>query len=74
MFHHLRSAADPNVIPTHDEQGIIQVTPETGIIFVLIPGGTYWMGAQSTDPDGPNYVRLGSTRRGRRGLQASGER
>ncbi len=26
-----------------------------GLVFVLIPGGTFQMGAQSTDPSGPNY-------------------
>ena len=28
---------------------------DTGIVFVLLPGGTFWMGAQSADPDGRNY-------------------
>jgi formylglycine-generating enzyme required for sulfatase activity len=27
----------------------------TGIVLVLIPGGTFWMGAQKTDPNGQNY-------------------
>jgi formylglycine-generating enzyme required for sulfatase activity len=27
----------------------------TGIVLVLIPGGTFWMGAQKTDPAGQNY-------------------
>jgi len=27
----------------------------TGIVLVLIPGGTFWMGAQNTDPNGQNY-------------------
>ncbi|MFM7280340.1 MAG: formylglycine-generating enzyme family protein, partial [Planctomycetia bacterium] len=27
----------------------------TGIVLVLIPGGTFWMGAQKTDPSGQNY-------------------
>jgi formylglycine-generating enzyme required for sulfatase activity len=27
----------------------------TGIVLVLIPGGTFWMGAQKTDPNGRNY-------------------
>jgi formylglycine-generating enzyme required for sulfatase activity/serine/threonine protein kinase len=30
----------------------------TGLVFVLIPGGTFRMGAQATDPDGPNYDPL----------------
>jgi formylglycine-generating enzyme required for sulfatase activity len=28
---------------------------QTGIVMVRIPGGTFHMGAQSTDPGGPNY-------------------
>ncbi|MHC4263682.1 MAG: bifunctional serine/threonine-protein kinase/formylglycine-generating enzyme family protein, partial [Planctomycetota bacterium] len=31
------------------------LTEETGVVLVLIPGGTFVMGAQSSDPDGPNY-------------------
>jgi formylglycine-generating enzyme required for sulfatase activity len=27
----------------------------TGIIFVRLPGGTFFMGAQASDPDGPNH-------------------
>ena len=57
-FYHLRSAADPTVIPEHDEAGNIEVTAETGIIFVLIPGGTFLMGAQKEDPAVPNYDPL----------------
>jgi formylglycine-generating enzyme required for sulfatase activity len=29
----------------------------TGIVLVLIPGGTFWMGAQKTDPNGQNFDR-----------------
>lgn len=29
--------------------------PETGLVFVLIPGGTFRMGAQRRDPDGDNH-------------------
>jgi formylglycine-generating enzyme required for sulfatase activity len=28
---------------------------QTGIVMVLLPGGTYWMGAQKTDPKGQHY-------------------
>jgi formylglycine-generating enzyme required for sulfatase activity len=28
---------------------------ETGLVFVLLPGGTFWMGAQAEDPAGENY-------------------
>jgi formylglycine-generating enzyme required for sulfatase activity len=30
---------------------------QTGIVMVLLPGGSFWMGAQSKDPNGPNYDR-----------------
>ncbi|MCR9245148.1 MAG: protein kinase [bacterium] len=60
-FYHLRSAwdgtSDPSAItiPSHREDGSIEVTADTGIVFVLLPGATFWMGAQATDPNGPNY-------------------
>jgi len=28
---------------------------KTGIVFVQLPGGTFWMGAQKKDPEGQNY-------------------
>ncbi len=28
---------------------------QTGIVMVRLPGGTFWMGAQKTDPDGHNF-------------------
>ena len=28
---------------------------QTGIVFVSLPGGKFWMGAQIKDPKGPNY-------------------
>jgi formylglycine-generating enzyme required for sulfatase activity len=28
---------------------------QTGIVFVRLPGGRFWMGAQKTDPKGQNY-------------------
>ena len=48
-FYHLRSAWDPASgmdpagipIPEHNEDGSIDVTEETGIVFVLIPGGRF---------------------------------
>lgn len=60
-FYHLRSAwdgtTDPSAItiPTHREDGSIEVTADTGIVFVRLPGASFWMGAQATDPNGPNY-------------------
>jgi len=62
-FYHLRSAWDPSSdvdpaglpIPEHEEDGSIEVQDGTGIVFVLIPGGTFWMGAQKDDPEVRNF-------------------
>jgi hypothetical protein len=60
-FYHLRSAWDgegePSGIqlPRHDAKGHIKVGEETGIVFVLIPGGEFLMGAQKEDKEAPNY-------------------
>jgi serine/threonine protein kinase/formylglycine-generating enzyme required for sulfatase activity len=60
-FYDLRSAwqggGDPAElsIPIHAVDGSIAVTAETGIVFVLLPGGTVTVGAQATDPQGPNH-------------------
>jgi serine/threonine protein kinase/formylglycine-generating enzyme required for sulfatase activity len=36
--------------------GELILTPETGIVLVLLPGGTFKMGAQRADPIAANYV------------------
>jgi len=35
--------------------GKLVLKEETGLVFVLLPGGTFWMGAQKSDPQGRNY-------------------
>ena len=42
-------------IPQHREDGSIEVTGKTGIVFVLLPGGTVTLGSQSDDQDSPYY-------------------
>jgi serine/threonine protein kinase/formylglycine-generating enzyme required for sulfatase activity len=60
-FYHLRSAWDGTSdqaeieMPTHNEDGTITVSPGTGIVFVLLPGGTFTMGSQQEDPAFANY-------------------
>lgn len=61
-FYDLRSAwdgeVDPMDIPIPDHagpSGSIPMTGQTGIVFVLVPGGTFWMGSQNTDPNAVNY-------------------
>jgi formylglycine-generating enzyme required for sulfatase activity len=36
--------------------GKLSLTEGTGLVFVLLPGGTFQMGAQKSDPQEPNYV------------------
>ena len=60
-FYDLRSAwdgtGDPAAlpIPRHDARGNIAVGEHTGIVFVLLPGGVFLMGSQTTDPDEENH-------------------
>ncbi|MEM7205272.1 MAG: bifunctional serine/threonine-protein kinase/formylglycine-generating enzyme family protein [Planctomycetota bacterium] len=54
-FYHLRSAADPTRLPAHDAAGGIEVNEATGMVFVLVPGGEFAMGAQSSDPTAPHF-------------------
>ena len=37
------------------DTGQLALTGDTGLVFVLLPGGTFLMGAQSEDPQAPNY-------------------
>jgi formylglycine-generating enzyme required for sulfatase activity len=63
-FYELRSAwdgkADPRAIaiPAHQADGSIEVKGDTGIVFVLLPGGTFTVGAQKEDEDRPNFDPL----------------
>ncbi len=61
-FVHLATAAagtDP--IPARDGDGRLIITEDTGLVFVLIPGGKFQIGAQPPSPDepedGPNRDR-----------------
>lgn len=42
-------------IPERDAADGLVMKEESAIVLVLIPGGTFMMGAQCEDPDGPNY-------------------
>jgi formylglycine-generating enzyme required for sulfatase activity len=46
-FYHPRSAAKPDVLPSRGDDGSFDVDDDTGLIFVLVPGGTFVMGAQN---------------------------
>jgi formylglycine-generating enzyme required for sulfatase activity/tRNA A-37 threonylcarbamoyl transferase component Bud32 len=60
-FYHLHSAwdgeSDPRTIaiPEHRPDGSIAMHDDTGIVFVLLPGGTFTMGAQSEVPSRPHH-------------------
>ncbi|MBL8731085.1 MAG: SUMF1/EgtB/PvdO family nonheme iron enzyme [Planctomycetes bacterium] len=60
-FYDLRSAWDGKQaateigIPTHKEDGTIEVKAGTGIVFVLLPGGRVTLGSQKDDPNAPFY-------------------
>ena len=66
-FYHLRSANPDRrteqwrsiEIPPHDpDTGAIEVIEDTGIVFVLVPGTTFLMGAQRLDPSAPHHDPL----------------
>ncbi len=50
-FWHVASGEEP----VRGADGRLAPTERTGIVFVLLPGGTFRMGAQATDPADPNY-------------------
>lgn len=50
-FAHLRSGA----MPAEGPNGRWIITGDTAVVFVLVPGGTFWMGAQSVDPEARNF-------------------
>jgi formylglycine-generating enzyme required for sulfatase activity/tetratricopeptide (TPR) repeat protein len=60
-FYELRSAwdgeSDPReiAIPAQKADGSIEATGDMGIVFVLLPGGRFTMGAQRDDRDKPNF-------------------
>jgi formylglycine-generating enzyme required for sulfatase activity len=51
-FAHLASG----VPPQRDEAGRLALDEASAVVLVLIPGGTFWMGAQSADPSAPNHA------------------
>ncbi len=51
-FWHVLSGDEPL---RNEDTGGLELTEESGIVLVLLPGATFWMGAQSTDRSKPNY-------------------
>ena len=51
-FHDLFTGDAPE---NDEESGALAVTEQTGVVFVLIPAGTDWIGGQPSDPNGENF-------------------
>lgn len=49
--------ADPGTgsVPVRGADGRLQCDDDAGIVFVLLPGGRFWMGAQASDPQQANF-------------------
>jgi serine/threonine protein kinase/formylglycine-generating enzyme required for sulfatase activity/uncharacterized coiled-coil protein SlyX len=54
-FWHIQTGTQPEPNPDDEAANPWILTGDTGLVFVLIPGGTFWMGAQKEDPEGHNY-------------------
>jgi formylglycine-generating enzyme required for sulfatase activity len=54
-FWHLQTGTRPEPNPDAEAVNPWILTEDTGLVFVLLPGGTFWMGAQRRDPEGHNY-------------------
>ena len=56
LLEFLHLATHRGDIAARDSSGRLRRDERTGVILVLVPGGTFWMGAQPEDPGGPNYA------------------
>ncbi|MFT5430180.1 MAG: serine/threonine protein kinase/formylglycine-generating enzyme required for sulfatase activity [Myxococcota bacterium] len=50
-FWHVQTGTEP----VRGGDGKLEMEDGTGLVFVLLRGGKYWMGAQSRDPEGRNH-------------------
>ena len=57
-FWHIQTGTKPELNPDVEAVNPWVLTGDTGLVFILIPGGTFWMGAQREDPEGRNYYPL----------------
>ena len=65
-FVHVASGAPGKAIPARDPAtGRIVPDGDMGIVLVLLPGGTFWMGAQRYDENKPNTIRRRSATKAR---------
>jgi len=56
-FLHVASGTAPALAPTPEDPGHLRLEPETGVVFVLLPPGTFDMGSSPLDSGGPNPDR-----------------
>lgn len=56
-FAHLPSGS----VPSREPDGRLAFTAASGVVLVLLPGGTFHMGGQSQDPAEPNFAQLSLT-------------
>jgi len=54
-FWHIQTGREPQLNPNVEAVNPWILREETGLVFVLVPGGTFWMGAQKENPEGHNY-------------------
>ncbi|MFT5152128.1 MAG: serine/threonine protein kinase, partial [Planctomycetota bacterium] len=50
-FWHVQTGTEP----ARGGDGKLEMEDGTGLVFVLLPGGKFWMGAQARDPEGRNH-------------------
>ena len=50
-FWHVQSGAEP----IRGADGRLTLAEDSGLVLVLLDGGTFWMGSQDVDPAGTNY-------------------
>ena len=43
------------VVPERGGDGRLVLVDDAAVVFVLLPGGSFWMGAQTADPREPNH-------------------
>ncbi|MCR9247319.1 MAG: SUMF1/EgtB/PvdO family nonheme iron enzyme [bacterium] len=53
-FYHWESSGTRRV-PVRNADGQLQFEDKSGLVFVLLPGGSFWLGNQDSDPQATNY-------------------
>jgi serine/threonine protein kinase/formylglycine-generating enzyme required for sulfatase activity len=64
LFEFLHLGSHRGAFPERGANGVVPVTSETGIVFVLIPGGESVLGAQKLREDAPHYDEQAREREG----------